>query len=108
MIYLYALLSGGCAVLLESVFRSYPELGYWKLLPLVVPVEIVLGWGVWKIFTMAPYLLAGAVVFSFGTATMRVLSSYVFLNETPDLKTWLAFSLILGAQSVKFFPVGGD
>lgn len=102
--YLYALIAGACAVVLEMIFRR-TALPYWQTLWFVIPLQVVIGYCVFEIFTRAGSLLAGAVVFSMGTVSMRLVAGFLILGESPPLKTLIAFGLIVAAQVVRFIPV---
>lgn len=103
-LYLYALVAGGCAVALETVFRK-TGVHYLQLLWLTIPVQVLLGYCVWVIFTRSPYLLSAAVIFSTGTAIARLAATYFILNETPSLKALIAFGLVILAQLVGLIPI---
>ena len=103
-LYLYALVAGMCAVALETMFRK-SNLHYLQLLWLTIPVQVVLGYCIWVIFTRSEYLFSGAVIFSTGTAVARILATYLVLKETPSVHALVAFGLIMLAQFVKFIPI---
>ena len=73
-LYGWALFAGLCAVTAEYIFRAYSHYGFWKLELVVFPLQVLIGYGVYKIFSGVDYFLAGAVIFPFGTATMRLRS----------------------------------
>ncbi len=98
--YIYALVAGLCAVSVEVVFRK-TNFHYWSLLWFIVPLQIILGYCVYQIFNNATSLLSAAIVFSFGTYTMRIIAGYLVLGEQPPINTVLAFSLIVLAQFVR-------
>ena len=102
-LYLYALGAGICAVTLEVVFRK-SDLHYFQLLFLTIPLQIILGYAVWKVFTQSEHLLSGAIIFTLGTATSRLIASFFILKEFPPTQTLIAFGLIILAQLVRFIP----
>jgi len=103
-LYLWALFAGMCAVIAEYIFRTYSHLGFIRLELIVLPLQVGVGLGVYKIFSSTDCFLTGAVIFPFGTAVMRMLVQTFILHETPNAKVYAAFGCILLAQFVRLIP----
>ena len=105
-LYLFALLAGASAVFVETMFRKYSStVPLWQLLLIALPFQVLIGYCVFKIFTGADYFLAGAIIFPFGTVTMRIVANTFLFDETPPLEIYIAFGLIVLAQVVRILPI---
>lgn len=105
-LYLFALLAGASAVFVETMFRKYSAtVPLWRLLLIALPFQVLVGFCVFKIFTGAEYFLVGAIIFPFGTVTMRILANAFLFDETPPLEVYLAFGLVALAQVVRILPI---
>lgn len=90
----------------ETVFRRYgAELSFWKLELIALPFQVIIGYCVLQIFSNAESLIVGAIIFPFGTMTMRLLTSVFILHETIPLRVALAFACLVLAQLIRVIPM---
>ena len=88
------------AVLAELIYRKWPmDWAWWYGLPLWVPIQLMIGYGIFRLVTVPQTTLLDAfVVWAFSTTLMRVAVSWVILGETVKGGTLFALGLLLMAR----------
>jgi len=100
-IYIWGFLSGVCAVFCEVVFRKYLGVSYIHLLPYIIIPAIGINYGIYKTMSYANHFLEAVIVFSFATATLRLLSATLILHEPLTIQMLVAYGLLVSAQFVR-------
>lgn len=86
------------AVLAEYLYRTLPG-PWWTYLYLWVPLQMSIGYSVYRLVTIPHTSLIDAfVVFAFSTTVMRVFATVVLLHDTVRMGSWLAFGLVILAR----------
>lgn len=106
-LYAYAMIAGTCAVIFETYLRSTQH-PFWIAYLIAVPLNLIVLYCLYNLFTQVEYLLLGAVMFSLATYSGRIVSSLFWLGEDPPLKVYVAFGLVALAQVVRFLPIWSD
>lgn len=98
---IWGLIAGLTAVTAEYLYRTLP--GPWlSYLWIWMPVQLVIGYAVYKLVTTPNTTLIGAfVVFAFSTALARLCVSLFLLHEQIPAGTWAAFCLLITARIVQ-------
>lgn len=100
-LYLWGFITGVAAVVCEVVFRKYNGVGYLTLLPYITIPAIVINYGIFKLMTYSSHFLEAFIVFSFSTATLRILCSNVILHEPVTIQLFIAYTFLVAAQIIK-------
>ena len=99
--YFFTILANLAAVFLEYSYRTGFLNGFLKSLPLILPLAVIIQFGLYNSFKEAPSFLLSWAVFSGTNAVLRVIANY-FLGEAFGLKTFLGVILIvLGVFLIK-------
>ena len=100
MVYLYALLAAIIAIGWEVLYR-YTNYNYWSLAPFVGLTSIVIGYCVYKIVTGTDHFIEIAIIFPLATMSARVLASWFVFGERVHYTTYIALSLVIGANLIR-------
>ena len=93
------------AVLAEYLYTRWPPwLAWWQGLPIWLPLQLVIGYAIFRMVTTPGVSLLDAfVIWAACTAGLRILVSCAILGQEIKTGTWIAFGLILAAQVVRAF-----
>lgn len=98
---LWGLFAALPAVAAEYLYRTLPG-SWWSHLHLWVPLQLMIGYGVYRLVTIPHTSLIDAfVVFSFSTITLRVAISLFVLGDDVKLGTWVALALVVLARAAQ-------
>jgi drug/metabolite transporter (DMT)-like permease len=92
--YVFTILANLSAVLLEYLYRTGFLDGFIRSLPVIIPLAIVVQFGLYHSFREAPSFLLSWATFSALNAIMRVIANY-FLGEYFGWKTFFGIILIV-------------
>ena len=96
--WLWALLAATGAVFLETVFRRYPSISWFQLLPIMIPVQLVISFGILNLVRRSESLLTAFVVFTCGTLGLRIVAT-AWLGDPIPPGVWLSLVFILLART---------
>ena len=97
----WGLVAGAAAVGVEYLYRSMDR-PYWHYLPVLVPVQLVISYSIYRLVTAPRTSLVDAlIVFTFSTAVCRLFVSVVVLRDHLGWSTWVAFALVVAARVVQ-------
>lgn len=99
----WGLLAGVPAVTAEYLYRTL-EGPWWKHLYLWAPLQLSIGYCVFRMVTVPNTTLIDAfVVWAFSTTFLRVAISLLILGETVKGGTWFALALLIMARVAQVF-----
>lgn len=101
--YIWGLGAGLPAVVAEYLYRTLP--GSWfSHLYIWLPIQLLIGYSIYRLVNSPGVtLLDSLVVFAFCTASFRLFTSIVLLDDTIRTGTWIAFGLVMLANLVKVY-----
>lgn len=93
------------AVLAELIYKKWPtEWPWWYGLPLWIPIQLAIGYCIFRLVTIPNNTLLDAfVIWAFSTTFMRVFISTVILGESIKGGTWFALGLLIMAKIAQTF-----
>ena len=101
-LYLYAFIVGISAVVLEIWFR-HTEYTFWQILPVIVPIQILIGYSVFKVVYNVVQFIDIAIIFPLATITCRTLAGIFVFKESISIATIAALALVLSANILRGF-----
>ena len=105
--FLFAFVGAVAAVTAEWLYKQ-PFIidNIWGHIYLWLPIQLMIGYCVFRMANLSGNLLDAFVVFAFCTALLRVIVSLGILHQTVPTQSWVAFGLLLAATCVKTFWSG--
>lgn len=102
---LWGLLAAVPAVGAEWIYRKMPaDMPWWHLLPLWIPIQLAIGYCIYRLVTIPNTTLLDAfVIWAFSTTFMRVFVSVVMLGDSIKGGTWFALGLLFMARVAQTF-----
>jgi multidrug transporter EmrE-like cation transporter len=102
---LWGLLAAVPAVLAEYLYRKWdPATPWWHGLYMWVPIQLAIGYGIYRLVTVPNTTLLDAfVVWALATTSMRVFVSVVVLGDPVKGGTWFALALLVLAKVAQTF-----
>jgi hypothetical protein len=98
---------GACAAIAAEWLYKQPfvmDAPWWKHLYLWLPLQLWIGYCIFRLVNMPGTNLLDAVIFfAFGSAVLRIIVATAVLHQTITIQTWVAFGLVLAATCVKTF-----
>lgn len=93
------------AVVAELIYKRWPaEWPWWYGLPLWVPLQLSIGYCIYRLVSQpSSTLLDAFVVWALSTTAMRVFVSTIILQETIKGGTWFALALLVMAKIAQSF-----
>ena len=88
------------AVTAEYLYRVLPG-PWWTHLYLWVPIQMTIGYGIYRMVTASPNLLDAFIVWNVATTGMRVFVTLVVLRDDVAFGTWVALILVMLAKGAQ-------
>lgn len=102
---LWGLFAAVPAVTAEFCYKRWPaDWSWWYGLPLWIPLQLMIGYGVFRLVQVPNTTLIDAfIVWAFATTVMRVVVSVAILQEQIPGGTWFALGLLVMARVAQAF-----
>lgn len=98
---IWALVAGIAAVTLEWIYRAYPSVAWWRLLPAVAPAALLVSYAICRMVRGADSLPDAVVLWSLAVIGLRVAVSLLALGDRIAPGTWAALGLLIVAHVVQ-------
>lgn len=97
--YIWTFIGAMAAITVEFIYRKH-EGSFDQIFMIIMPIALIVTYGVYNAMRLGSSLLAGIIIWSGMTATIRIFVTLFILKEQPTPAVWAAFGCIIAAQFI--------